>query len=80
MRTRIQQWDDSLAVPIPEALAAGARLARGALVEVSLVNGKLVVEPVDEAAFTLEGLLAGVTEQNLHREVETGEAIGAEVW
>ena len=28
----------------------------------------------------LEQLLAGVTEENLHREVDTGPAVGNEAW
>jgi hypothetical protein len=29
---------------------------------------------------SLEDLLAGVTEQNLHREIDFGPAVGKEVW
>jgi hypothetical protein len=29
---------------------------------------------------SLEDLLAGVTEQNLHREIDYGPAVGKEVW
>jgi hypothetical protein len=31
-------------------------------------------------ALTLESLLTGVTEQNLHAEVDTGPAVGREAW
>jgi len=33
-----------------------------------------------EPAFALEDLLAQVTEDNLHGEIETGPAVGREVW
>lgn len=79
MRTRIQKWGNSLALRIPKSFAAEAHLQQDSQVEVSLVDGRLVVSPV-EPAFTLEHLLAGVTEQNLHREVDTGPATGNEVW
>jgi antitoxin MazE len=72
MRTRIQKWGNSLALRIPKSFAAEAELDQDALVEVSLVDGKLVVHRVPEPAWSLEQLLAGITEQNLHREVETG--------
>ena len=80
MRTRIQKWGNSLALRIPKSFAAEAHLEQDSLVDVSLVDGKLVVVPVTESALTLEHLLAGVTEQNLHREVDTGHAIGNEMW
>ncbi len=80
MRTRIQKWGNSLALRIPKSFAAEAHLAQDSVVEVSLISGKLVVAPVAESVLTLEQLLAGVTEENLHREVDTGPATGNEVW
>jgi antitoxin MazE len=80
MRTRIQKWGNSLALRIPKFLAAEVHIEQDSLVEVSLVEGKLILEPVAEPAWTLEELLAGVTEQNLHGEVDTGPATGREAW
>lgn len=80
MRTRIQKWGNSLALRIPKALAAEVHIEQDSLVEISLVEGKLILEPVAEPAWTLEELLAGVTEQNLHGEVDTGPATGREAW
>lgn len=80
MRARIRKWGNSLALRIPKSLAAEAGLERNALVELSLVDGKLVVLRVAEPEATLELLLAGVTEQNLHRELDVGPAIGNEAW
>ena len=80
MRTRVQRWGNSLALRIPKPFAAEVGLEAESPVEVSLVDGKLVVAPVVEPAPTLEDLLARVTEDNLHREVDTGPAVGNEVW
>jgi antitoxin MazE len=80
MRTRIQKWGNSLALRVPKAFAAEAQLGQDSAVEISLVNGKLVVSPVAEPAVTLDQLLNGVTEENLHREVDTGPVIGNERW
>ena len=49
-------------------------------VELKLVGGKLVVQPVSEKLLTLDELLRGVTDQNLHGEWDTGSAVGKEVW
>ena len=80
MRTRVRKWGNSLALRIPRSFAAEARLEQDMPVEVSLVEGKLVVTPVTDPAFTLEQLLAGVTDENLHREVDTGPPVGNEAW
>ena len=67
MRIRIQKWGNSLALRIPKVFAAEARLEQDKFVEVSLVEGKLLIAPAVEPPVTLDQLLAGVTEQNLHR-------------
>ncbi len=80
MRTRVQKWGNSLAVRIPKAFANESQIEQDSLVEITLVGGKLVVTPVVEPALTLDQLLAGVTEQNLHGEVDTGPPVGQEIW
>ena len=80
MKARIQKWGNSLALRIPKSFAVEAHLEQDSLVELALVDGKLIVVPVAELALTLDQLLAGVTEQNLHREVDTGQATGNEIW
>lgn len=80
MRMLIQKWGNSLALRIPRAFAEEARLGQGTEVNVSLVDGKLVVAPAVEPSLTLADLLAEVTEDNLHREVDTGPATGREAW
>jgi antitoxin MazE len=80
MRTRVQKWGNSLAVRIPKPFAAEVGLQPDTPVEVSLVDGKLVMAPVVESGLTLEVLLARVTEHNLHREVDSGPAVGNEIW
>lgn len=80
MRTRIQKWGNSLAVRIPKSYAAEAGLEQNLTVELSMENGKLVMQPVTAPEFTLEELLAQMTDENLHGEVEVGPAVGNEVW
>jgi antitoxin MazE len=80
MKARVQKWGNSLALRIPKAFAHEAGLLADTLVELSLVRGKLVVEPILPQAPTLEELLRGVTDQNLPGEWDTGRSVGKEVW
>ena len=80
MRTRIQKWGNSLALRIPKAFAAEVGLQRETSVEVSMAGGKLVITPVTKPKLTLKQLLAKVTKENLHNEVDTSPAIGNETW
>jgi antitoxin MazE len=80
MKTRIQKWGNSLALRIPKSFALETGLDKDVLVDVALVNGKLVVTPLLTSAISLEALLAGITNDNLHDEQDTGVAVGNEVW
>lgn len=80
MRTRIQKWRNSLTLRIPKSLALEARLEEDTLVELSVFDGRLVVHPVPASGPTLEELLAGVTDENLHSEIDVGSTTGNEAW
>ena len=80
MKTRVQKWGNSLALRIPRSFAAEARLQENTAVELSLVDGKLIVHAFASEPLSLEELLRGVTEQNLHGEWHTGSPLGKEVW
>jgi antitoxin MazE len=80
MKTRVQKWGNSLALRIPKSFAAEVGLDPNSSVEMSLRGGKLIVVPADKPKLTLKQLLAQVTEENLHDEVDTGLAVGGEAW
>ncbi len=80
MQTKIQKWGNSLALRIPKAFADEISIEQNASVEISVIEGKIVIAPIAEVEFTLDELLAGVTPENMHGEIDTGEAVGNEVW
>ena len=80
MQIRIQQSGDDVTLLIPRSIADAASLKVGDVVEAFIQDNKLVVAPVPRPTFTLEELLAAVTDQNRHEEVPTGSPVGEEVW
>ena len=80
MLTKVQKWGNSLALRIPKAFAHDAHLENDSLVEISLVEGQIVITPVQAPSWTLEELLAGINNKNIHHEIETGSAVGNEIW
>lgn len=80
MRTRVQKWGNSLALRIPKSFANEVGFQRETSVEISLAEGKLVITPVAKPKLTLKQLLAKVTKENLHHEVDTGSTVGNETW
>ena len=80
MRTRVQMWGNSLALRIPKSFASEVNLEPGSEVELTLVDGKLVILPSVRSDFSLDELLVGVTDSNLNGEFDTGTAAGNEAW
>lgn len=79
MQARIQKWGNSLAIRIPKPFALEVGLEQNSVVTVSISEGKLILELV-KPSYSLEALLADVTLDNLHQEIETGPTLGNEAW
>ena len=57
-----------------------ARIGYGTAVNLSVDDGKIVIDPHPEPAYRLADLLKGVTKRNRHAAVETGGPVGREAW
>jgi len=79
-QARVRRWGNSLAIRIPKPFAVEVGLEKDSLVSLSIQDGKLMLNPIQEPGYTLEELLAGVTEESLHGEIDSGPAAGSEVW
>jgi len=80
MRVQIHKWGNSLALRIPKLFASESHIDQGSTVDLTVIEGKLIITPVSEKEYTLDELLAGVTKQNLHQEISTGQPVGKEIW
>ena len=80
MRTKIQRWGNSLGLRIPKLLAEESGVYAGSEVELSVENGDLIVRPARSIRYRLKDLLEEISDENLHGEVDTGEAVGREAW
>lgn len=79
MTTTIQRLGDGLALPLPPDAMALAGFAADAPVEVTVENGLIVARPAGRRRYTVEELIAGMTEENLHGETDWGPDVGREV-
>jgi len=80
MTARIQKWGNSLALRLPKALADEFHLEQGSAVELSVADGKLVVEPRRPPHYKLADLLKKVTKRNIHQEISDGGLVGKEIF
>jgi antitoxin MazE len=78
MKTKVQEWGDSLAIRIPKAFADAAHLHKDTVINLMVIDGKLMISALTTAPLTLNELLAGITEDNIHREIDTGSSVGNE--
>jgi antitoxin MazE len=80
VQIRVKKWGNSASIRIPGALMAAAHLQLDQAVDLREEDGRLVIEPIRPAPYDLAGLLAGVTDENLHDAADMGPPIGAEIW
>jgi antitoxin MazE len=74
MRTSVQKWGNSLAVRIPKSFADDLGLENNSCVSMSLEEGAVVIKPDREGDWSLDALLAEVTDENIHPSWETAAA------
>jgi antitoxin MazE len=78
MRIIVKKWGNSASVRIPAAIMEAANLKLDDAVDVREEDGRIVIEPVRPNAYDLSQLLASITPDNLHTEVNFGPAVGKE--
>lgn len=81
MHVTIKKWGHSASVRIPVAIMKAVSLSLDETVDVREEGGRIVIEPVRTAKkYNLAQLLAGITPENLHTEIDFGPAVGKEAF
>lgn len=80
MGVHVRRWGNSAAVRIPANALLGAKLSIDDPVSVREEDGRIVIEALKPEEPPLEWLLAGITPENRHEEVDFGSPVGKEVW
>lgn len=76
MLTNISKWGNSLGIRIPRSIAEQVNMIEGEPVEILVENNHILIQKT----YRLDALLAKVTADNIHSEIDTGSAIGGEAW
>jgi len=77
--TQIVGWGNSPAIRIPRAMLDALQISEGDEVELMVEGGRLTARPV-HPKLTLESLVAQITPENCHEELDWGKPVGNEVW
>jgi antitoxin MazE len=68
MKEIIKKWGNSPALRLPSSVIELAQLTLGQAVNVNVLNGKIVIEPIVSKKTRFDELLAGITADNIHAE------------
>ena len=80
MRVQVKKWGNSASVRIPASVMAAASLRIDQAVDVREEGGRVIIEPVAEAGYDLDDLLARMTPDTFPEEVDLGGPVGGEAW
>ena len=78
MKVHVKKWGNSASVRLPSAIMEAAKLSLDQPVDVREEAGRIIIEPITPTAFDLDELLAGITDDNIHEEIEIGRPVGKE--
>ena len=78
MLAKAQKWGNSLAVRLPKSVAEECGIEADTPVEIVREDNLIIIKPVQKKRFSLDSLLAEVTEDNIHAEVSAGRPVGKE--
>ncbi|MFT8953862.1 MAG: AbrB/MazE/SpoVT family DNA-binding domain-containing protein [Gluconobacter sp.] len=79
MQVFVKKWGNSASVRIPSAVMKAVGLRIDQAVDVREEAGRIIIEPVVTTECTLAELLAGITPDNVHSEVDFGSPAGQEL-
>ncbi|HNX78774.1 MAG TPA: AbrB/MazE/SpoVT family DNA-binding domain-containing protein [Prolixibacteraceae bacterium] len=79
METVIKKWGNSLAIRIPKMICRESGIQDGTEVEIAFDGNKIIVKPCKKE-YSLTDLVSQINEENIHYEIQTGQARGNEIW
>lgn len=77
MKTCVLKWGNSLGIRLPKTLAKLLGVDQGDEIEMTVEKDKMTIQKKTE---NLENLLAGITPENIHKEINWGKPVGREIW
>ncbi len=80
MRVQVKKWGNSASVRIPASVMAAASLRVDQAVDVREEDGRIIIQPIESTEYRLDDLLAKMTPDSFHDDVEFGSPAGGEAW
>ncbi len=78
MQAIIKKWGNSPALRISSSIMELAQLSVDQVVDIRVIKGKIIIEPITPKQIQLGDLLARITPENIHAEENFGPPVGKE--
>ena len=79
MRVTVKKWGNSASVRIPAPIMEAAHVRLDQQVDVREERGRIIIDPVRAPAYDLATLVAGITDENRHAEIDFSGPVGKEI-
>lgn len=79
MQAIIKKWGNSPALRLSSSIMELAHLTLDQAVNINVLKGKIIIEPIVSKNTRLDDLLAGITPDNIHTEESFGGRVGKEI-
>lgn len=76
----IKKWGNSLAIRIPSSVIQDLELSENSAVQITSNGVVATIQPKKLKEVNLDELVAAITPDNIHKEVDWGRPVGKEVW
>jgi len=76
----IKKWGNSLAIRIPSSVIQDLALSENSSVQITSNGVVATIQPKKRKKVTLNELVAAITPDNIHNEVDWGKPVGKEIW
>lgn len=76
----IKKWGNSLAIRIPSSVIQDLALSENSSVQITSNGVVATIQPKKHKKVSLDELVAAITPDNIHEEVDWGKPVGKEVW
>jgi antitoxin MazE len=80
MQAQVHDVRGDLTLVIPREVADSAAIKDQTQVDIAVENGAIIVRPSAQPKYSLQELLAQVTDENRHPETDWGPPVGREAW
>jgi antitoxin MazE len=78
MEAVVKKWGNSLGIRIPSHIVRELALKDGSFVDINDKGKVIIINPIQKNK--LSEMLSNINEQNIHKEIDTGDPAGKEIW